>query len=132
MNKYSKICLYGFLLWLIPFVVSVLIFPLRISQRPLFESIMPVVIAIWTVFFSIIYFSGLDGDFRREGIILGASWFLISIVLDLPFFMEGPMKMSFMDYMADVGLTYLIMPAVTFGFGYLLEAISPRGRSVRG
>lgn len=55
MNRYMKIGLFGFLIWLISFLVSVLIFPLRTSQRPLFESIMPVVIVIWTVFFAVIY-----------------------------------------------------------------------------
>ena len=55
MKRYPKIVLLGFSLWLISFTVSVLVFPLRMSQRPLFESIMPVVIVIWTVFFSIIY-----------------------------------------------------------------------------
>jgi hypothetical protein len=93
MNKYLKIGLFGFLLWLIPFAVSVLIFPLRISQRPLFESIMPVVIAIWTVFFSIIYLSRSKSDFLKDGIYIGIAWLLISIVLDLMIFIEGPIKM---------------------------------------
>ncbi len=83
MNKYLKICLFGFLLWLIPFVVSILIFPLRVSQRPLFESIMPVVIVIWTVFFSIMYLSGLKSDFQKAGAIIGLAWLFISIFLDL-------------------------------------------------
>jgi len=79
MNKYLKIGLFGFLLWLITFAVSVLIFPLRMSQRPLFESIMPVVIAIWTVFFSILYLSGKKRDILKEGIFIGIAWLLISI-----------------------------------------------------
>jgi hypothetical protein len=40
--------------------------------------------------------------------------------------MEGPMKMSFADYMADIGLTYLIIPAVTFGLGYSLQKKAAR------
>jgi hypothetical protein len=35
--------------------------------------------------------------------------------------MEGPMKMPFIDYMADIGLTYSLIPIITVGFGYLLE-----------
>jgi hypothetical protein len=31
MNKYLKVVLFGFFIWLIPFVVSVLIFPIRES-----------------------------------------------------------------------------------------------------
>lgn len=36
-------------------------------------------------------------------------------------FMEGPMKMSLVDYVMDIGLTYLIIPAVTVGFGYVMR-----------
>lgn len=35
------------------------------------------------------------------------------------------MKMSFADYMMDIGLTYLIIPAVTLGFGYSLQQHRP-------
>jgi hypothetical protein len=121
MNRYLKIGLFGFLLWLIPFSVSILIFPLRTSQRPLFESIMPVVIAIWTVFFSVLYLSGKKSDFLKEGIFIGLSWLLISIVLDLMIFIEGPIKMPIWDYVTDIAVTYIMIPAITSGFGYLME-----------
>jgi hypothetical protein len=121
MNRYLKIGLFGFLLWLIPFAVSFLIFPLRMSQRPLFESIMPVVIAIWTVFFSILYLSKKKSDFLKEGIFIGLAWLLISIVLDLMIFIEGPLKMPLWDYVTDIAVTYLMIPVITTGFGYLME-----------
>jgi hypothetical protein len=121
MNKYLKTVLFGFLLWLIPFAVSVLIFPLRTSQRSLFESIMPVVIAIWTVFFSIFYLSRKKSDFLKEGIFIGIAWLLISIVLDLTIFIAGPLKMPLWDYATDIAVTYLMIPAITSGFGYLME-----------
>jgi hypothetical protein len=121
MNNYLKICLFGFLLWLIPFVVSILIFPLRVSQRLLFESIMPVVVVIWTVFFSIMYLSGLKSNFQKAGAFIGLAWLFISIFLDLIFFLEGPMKMPLLDYAMDIGVTYLMIPFITSGFGYLLD-----------
>ncbi len=124
MNRYLKIGLLGFFVWLIPFVVSVLIFPLRAMQRPLFESIMPVVIAIWTVFFAVIYLSGLKSGFQKEGILIGVAWFLMSIILDLLIFVDGPIKMSLWDYALDVPVTYLMIPTITFGFGYLMEQYS--------
>lgn len=121
MNKYLKTALFGFIIWLIPFAVSVLIFPLRVSQRPFFESIMPVVIAIWTVFFSIFYLSRIKSDFLKEGIFIGIAWLLISIVLDLMIFIVGPLKMPLWDYATDIAVTYLMIPAITTGFGYLME-----------
>ena len=120
MKSWKKALLYGFLIWLLPFVVSIIIFPLRESARPLFESIMPVVVALCAVVLSILYFKNLDRDFLKEGILLGVIWLVISLVIDLVMFSSGPMKMSFTDYMMDIGLTYLIIPTVTIGFGYLM------------
>lgn len=126
MNRYLKVGLFGFFIWLIPFIVSVLIFPLRAMQRPLFESIMPVVIAIWTVFFAVIYLLGIKSGFQKEGIVIGMAWFFISIFLDLLVFIEGPIKMSLWDYATDILLTYLMIPTITSGFGYLMEKYSSR------
>ncbi len=120
MTAPKKALLYGFLLWLIPFVVAVAIFPLREAQRPLFESIMPVVLAAGAVVFAALYFKDVAGSLR-EGALLGLTWLGISIAIDLLMFMWGPMKMSFANYMMDIGVTYLIYPAVAAGFGYFGE-----------
>ncbi len=121
MRKYSELLLYGFLTWLIPFLVSVLIFPLHKTERPLFESVMPVVIVVCVVFFSVLYFGSVTSEFLKEGALLGAAWLAISLFIDLLLFMEGPMKMMFANYLNDIGLTYLIILIITVGFGYLLE-----------
>jgi hypothetical protein len=117
MNKHLKAVLFGFSLWLIPFAVSILIFPLRTTQRSLFESIMPVVIAVWTVFFSMLYLTRIEGNFLKEGIFIGIFWLLISIILDLIVFL-GPLKMPLQDYLSDIAVTYLIIPTIAIGYGY--------------
>jgi len=121
MKKYLKIVLFGFLIWLIVFLISIALFSIHETQRPLFESIMPVVITACAVFFSIFYFRKTEANFLKEGVLLGVIWFAVNILFDLLLFMEGPMKMSLTDYMKDIGLTYLIIPIVSIGFGYLLE-----------
>lgn len=117
--RWKRAVFYGGLLWLIPFVVSVIIYPLKESTPALFESIMPVVITVCTVVFVILYFE--KDQLLKEGVSLGVFWLIISIVLDLLLFMEGPMKMPFTDYMADIGLTYLIIPVITSGYYYVRE-----------
>jgi hypothetical protein len=82
---------------------------------------MAVVVTASAVLFAVLYFRKLTSGFLSQGILLGIIWFIINIVIDLMLFMEGPMKMSFADYMMDIGLTYLIIPAVTIGFGFLLR-----------
>lgn len=121
MKSLKKALLFGFFIWLIPFLVSVLIFPLRTSSRPLFESIMPVVITICVVFFLILYFRKVEDGFLQEGVILGVRWLGISLLIDLLLFMWGPMKMALADYMMDIGLTYLIIPTITIGAGYIMS-----------
>jgi hypothetical protein len=121
MKPIWKMLLFGFLVWLIPFVVAVAIFQIRNSDRPLFESIMPVVIAICVVLFSVLYFTKQKGKYLKDSIIMGLVWLAISIVIDLLMFMQGPMKMDFVDYVKDIGITYLMIPVITIGIGYLLE-----------
>ncbi|MDD1750624.1 MAG: hypothetical protein LUO89_12215 [Methanothrix sp.] len=87
---------------------------------------MPVVIVIWTVFFSIIFLTSKNlsvknSSYLREGILIGLAWLFMSIALDLMIFIEGPLKMSLWDYTTDIAVTYLMIPAITSGFGYLME-----------
>ena len=122
MKSIKKALVYGFAVWVVPFVAAVMIFPIRLSDRALFESIMPFVVTLCVVAFSVLYLTDLQAGFLREGAILGITWFVISIALDLLMFMpESPMRMGIVDYMKDIGLTYLIIPTITVGFGYLAE-----------
>lgn len=121
MKSIKLALIYGFLVWVIPFVVAFLIFPLRTSDRPFFESIMPVVVTVATVIFTVLYFKKVEASFLKEGILLGAVFFAVSIVIDLLMFSKGPMAMPFLDYLKDIGFTYLLIPTVTIGVGYTLD-----------
>jgi hypothetical protein len=104
--------------WLVPFVVAVLIFPLKKNWPPLFESIMPVTLAFVVVFCAVRYFRRVRGAFVREGILLGLIWFAISVLIDLPLMLSPPISMMPLDYAADVGLTYLMIPVITVGIAF--------------
>ncbi len=113
--------IYGFLLWLVPFVVAVALSQVRGTDRIFFEALMPVVITVSVVVLSYPYFKGISGAYLKQGIVIGILWLAMSIAFDLLMFTWGPMAMSLIDYMKDIGITYLIYPAVTIGTGYLLE-----------
>ena len=120
MNKTLKMVIFGFLVWLIPFIVSFVIFPLRATMRPLFESIMPLVLTLVVVMLAYYYLKNIKINLIKEGIIIGIVWFIINIAIDLVLFLpESPMHMNFIDYMMDIGLTYLIIPSITIGMGYM-------------
>jgi hypothetical protein len=122
MNKYIKLVGFGFFIWLIPFLISLLILPVRNENRVLFESIMPVVVVFVVMVFSLLYFKKLEKNLVQEGIITGVIWFLISILIDLIMFLpESSWHMGFIDYIMDIGLTYLIIIIIPIGSGFLLN-----------
>jgi len=122
MNKYVKLVGFGFLIWLIPFLVSFVIFPLRNANRPLFESIMPVFLALTAMIISVLYFKKVEKESLKEGLIAGVLWFVLSLVIDLMLFLPAsPMQMRFSDYMMDIGLTYLIILMIPIGIGALVR-----------
>ena len=122
MHSLKKSILFGFLVWLLPFIVALLIFPIHESNRPLFESIMPLVITISVVIFSYLYFKSIVTNIKAEGAKLGVVFLLISLVIDLIMFMpNSPMHMGLLDYVADIGLTYLIIPVITVGMAYAID-----------
>jgi len=118
MVSFGKAVLFGFLVWLIVFLVAVALSPVKDSWRALFESIMPVVVAVATVGFALLYFRKVRAAFVREGVALGVLWFALTVAIDLPLMLTGPVKMTLVEYAADIGLTYLIIPAVTVGIGF--------------
>jgi len=120
MKSIKRAIFYGFLIWLIVFAVAMLIYPLRSSNRPLFESLMPVALVTCVTAFAVLYFQRVESRPLREGILLGVVWFIANLAIDQLMFSWGPMKMSFADYMADIGLTYLLIPVIAIGIGYLL------------
>jgi hypothetical protein len=64
--------------------------------------------------------------FVFEGLRLGLLWLLISVAIDAPLMLlGGPMKMTVGQYLADIGLTYLLMPVITLGLGMALAQRRP-------
>lgn len=117
MSNPRKALLYGFLIWLFVFGVAFVIFPLREMWRSLFESIMPVAIVLATTAFAHLYLKEVTQRVLREAVIVGVVWFLVSIVIDIPLMLTGPMQMPLVEYMADIGVTYLMIPPIVISMG---------------
>lgn len=113
-------------MWLLPFLISVCLFPVRQSNRPLFESIMGVVVAMCTAIFLNLYFRTVERRSGFEGALLGILWCGMCILFDLPLFLFGPMKMPPGAYLSEIGSGYLMIPAVSIPIGLLLASKSAR------
>jgi uncharacterized membrane protein YpjA len=118
MNKYFRNVLYGFLAWLIPFVASFFFYSeegLTIDIF-LFKSIMIVVGSISAAILLVSYFKKISTAYLKEGIIVGVAWFGINILLDLLILI--PMSgMSITDYFTQIGIRYLVIPAMSITVG---------------
>ena len=123
LKKYLKNILYGFLAWLIPFVAS-FFFYTREGKLTidifLFKSIMIVVGSISAAILLVLYFRKINGDYLKEGIIVGLTWLGINLLLDLLVLI--PMSgMSIADYFTQIGIRYLVIPVMSITVGAALE-----------
>jgi hypothetical protein len=119
MIAWKRAILLGIASWGIPFAISFLLFPLKRSNPPLFESLMMLVILTTAGGLFQGYFRG-RGLPVREAVPVGLLWLAVNLVLDYPLFSHGPMKMSAGAYYSEIGLVYLTFPI--FGFGASLLA----------
>lgn len=113
MIAFKRAILLGFASWLVPFVLSFLIFPLKKSNSALFETLMTLILLVTAGALFQIYFR-TRAVAVDEAVIVGLLWFAINVVMDYPMFAYGPMKMAASAYYSEIGLAYLTFPA--FGF----------------
>lgn len=123
MNNNLKIIIYGILIWLIPTLISFLISFLDILS--LFDVIVAVVLAATVIGFTYLYLKDITENFVREGIITGVVWVLVSIILDLVLIIVGITKLSLENYAIYVAPLYIIIPAITIGFGLYKDQNKP-------
>jgi hypothetical protein len=104
----------GFLSWLLPFVFSSLVYPIKQANASLFETIMAVAVILVAAVLARRYFR--DGTLRvAEAALLGFLWLAINLILDYPMFFYGPMRMSASHYYSEIGVGYLLYPAFLTG-----------------
>lgn len=125
MTSWRRALSLGLVAWLGPFAVAFLVFPFHDDARPLFESIMAVAVTTTAVVLGLAYLKRIGTSSVREGVLVGLLWLIMCITIDAPLMLlGGPMQMTVPDYLADIGLTYVIIPVVTWG----LATAHARGR----
>lgn len=121
MNKTVKLFLFGFLSWLIPFIVAMPLFPLLNESMPyLFKTSMLLTGALSGMWLLYLYFKNIESSFIKEGFVVGMVWFTMNFVLDiltLVLLFQTP----FMEWLLGVGLGYLAIIVYAVGIGALLE-----------
>lgn len=126
--------LYGILVWVIPFAVSFIVFPLiAVDYSFPFNTLMLVVGGVTGVAFLVAYFGRVEQDYLKEGVAVGIVWFVINVVLDLAILLpmvaafnkgktlEPWQILTYANYFPRIGLRYLLIPITAIGFGVALK-----------
>ena len=117
---------YGFIVWLIPFAVGFLSYPIHDTHRALFESVMAITVSATAAFTALIFFKRTVIESDIVGLRIGIVWFFVCILIDAPLFLiGGPMHMTVEEYLADIGATYLIIPVMTFTLAVAYKRTPP-------
>ena len=117
MRRATREIAFGFAAWSIPFAMSVCIYHLKPKYPALFESIMGLTLVGTTVVLGCLYLRRAAGRWIARGLATGCLWMAMNWLLDAVMFSQGPMKMSFHQYAAEIGPAYLIIPVITTGLG---------------
>lgn len=122
-NKNLRNILFGFIAWLVPFVVSFLFY--GSNGEPLYDAQtvhnVLLVVGIGVCSFLLIkYFKGITKDYVKEGLIVGITWFAISAILDIVL-LVSMFQMSFITWAGRIGISYLAFPMMSVSMGVLLD-----------
>jgi hypothetical protein len=119
--NYWTATVYGAAIWAFTFATAIVAFPLRADERPLFESIMPVALVLAVTVASARYLRNLRERHLAVAARVALVWLAVNLLIDALAFSSGPMRMALVDYLKDIGVTYLLIPIIPIGFGYALE-----------
>lgn len=112
---------FGLLIWVIPFFISMFLYPLRMFNRPFFQSLMSDILVISIIFAVVLFVQKVKFMTLKQSLKIGLFWLFINIILDLVIFIFGPIHMTVFEYLSEIGTAYLMIPLITMGFVYALK-----------
>ncbi|MCK9579570.1 MAG: hypothetical protein M0Q92_03855 [Methanoregula sp.] len=113
----------GFLTWLVPFLAAVPLYGrdgAPLLDIALFKSLMIVIASLTAAVIMVWYFSRATQPYTREAVITGAVWLAMNWALDL-IVLVGLLGMAPGAYAAEIGLRYLIIPAMVIPAGIIAD-----------
>jgi hypothetical protein len=121
MNRYLKTIFLGFIIWVIPFVASVFAWNPKTNSPAIdvawFYALMSFTGAIGFVIAAYYQFRDFKGNSIREGWIVGITWYVELVLLDL-IVLVGILGMTMTSYY-HLLLTYLTPLILCVAIGYI-------------
>lgn len=120
--KLKLAIIFGIIIWAISYILSSIFNPIFTNHLPHVNIIIPVITIIVTGFFGILYIRFIEENEVMEGILVGAIFIIIDIILDMIFFIlpNTPSPM-FDNYTAHVISITIITLLITTFLGYLAQ-----------
>jgi hypothetical protein len=113
----GKTLLFGLFLWAAVFALSCIVFPVKQADPVFFETLITIILCVSTTLCGRVFFTKGKPSLK-SAIITGIVWLVVNIAIDSFMFGFGPMKRPFVDYLKDIGLTYLVIPVIVSIFAY--------------
>jgi hypothetical protein len=120
--KIKLAILYGILIWLVTYVISIIFQPIIVDNTKYVNFIVPLSIIIVTGFFGILYIRNMNENEVFEGILVGIIFIIIDILLDAIFFIiPNNSNALISNYSNHVPVMAIIMLSITTLLGYLAQ-----------
>ena len=121
MKKVLRYLLFGIGVWAIPFAIGMALFPMIPPESALFDTLVSVAMSASAGGLSYLYLRRVARPDLASGLMVGLGWAVIALALDSPMLLNGLFGMSVAEYFADIGLTYLMIPAIAGCIGLALR-----------
>ncbi|MCK6600542.1 MAG: hypothetical protein L6Q77_01840 [Bacteroidetes bacterium] len=105
----ARLFLFGFYLWIIPFVAAIPLFQLLSDHRIVFKGIMGVVMTLTTAVLWTRFLKKIPAVSVKEAVQVSLLWMTMSIVPDLFAFILG-FNMEVSVYFSEIAVSYLVIP----------------------
>jgi len=105
----ARLYLFGFYLWIIPFVAAIPLFQLLSDHRIVFKGVMGVVMTLTTAILWTQFLKKAPAVSVKEAGLASLLWIAMSIVPDLFAFILG-FNMEASVYFSEIAVSYLVIP----------------------
>lgn len=115
-----RMFVYGFFLWLIPFISAIPLFQLLGSNRIFFKTIMGIILSFSASVIWNLHLKRINSMYLKHAYVTSLIWILLSVIPDLIAFIIG-FKMELHVYLSEIALSYLVISVILINSAYLLE-----------
>lgn len=115
--EYKKPALFGILIWLFTYCISIALWTLQKNFLGIFSSLLSVSIVYTTLFASMSYFREIKEHYHEIAVRVSSMWFVTNLLLGYFGYVLGPFKMSLVEYISEIGFIYVVILLIPNGLG---------------